>query len=83
MIRASETKGSILKKGGIVIYESSGYSRATDEDCVLVLERLSGLKFNQDFFMGYSPERINPGGKVNLVSTIKKVTSGSAPEMAS
>lgn len=82
LIKASETIGKVLKKGDIVIYESTVYPGATEEDCVPVLERVSGLKFNQDFFCGYSPERINPGDKEHRVSTIKKVTSGSTPEIA-
>lgn len=81
LIRASETIGKVLKQGDIVIYESTVYPGATEEDCVPVLERVSGLKFNQDFFAGYSPERINPGDKEHRVSTIKKVTSGSTPEV--
>ncbi|TEA79955.1 Vi polysaccharide biosynthesis UDP-N-acetylglucosamine C-6 dehydrogenase TviB [Allopusillimonas ginsengisoli] len=82
LIRASETIGKILKRGDIVIYESTVYPGATEEDCVPVLERISGLRFNEDFFAGYSPERINPGDKEHRVSTIKKVTSGSTPEVA-
>ena len=82
LIKASETIGKVLKKGDIEIYESTVYPGATEEDCVPVLERVSGLKFNQDFFCGYSPERINPGDKEHRVSTIKKVTSGSTPEIA-
>jgi len=82
LIRASETIGAVLKKGDVVIYESTVYPGATEEDCVPVLERVSGLTFNQDFFAGYSPERINPGDKEHRVSTIKKVTSGSTPEIA-
>ncbi len=82
LIRASETLGKVLKRGDIVIYESTVYPGATEEDCVPVLERISGLKFNEDFFAGYSPERINPGDKAHRVSTIKKVTSGSTPEVA-
>jgi UDP-N-acetyl-D-galactosamine dehydrogenase len=82
LLKASETIGSVLKKGDIVIYESTVYPGATEEDCVPVLEKHSGLKFNQDFFAGYSPERINPGDKQHRVSTIKKVTSGSTPEIA-
>lgn len=80
--QASETIGKVLKKGDIVIYESTVYPGATEEDCVPVLEKFSGLKFNEDFFAGYSPERINPGDKNHRVSTIKKVTSGSTPEIA-
>ena len=82
LIKASETIGAVLKRGDIVIYESTVYPGATEEDCVPVLERVSGLKFNQDFYAGYSPERINPGDKEHRVSTIKKVTSGSTPEVA-
>ena len=82
LIKASETIGKVLKPGDIVVYESTVYPGATEEDCVPVLERVSGLKFNQDFFAGYSPERINPGDKAHRVSTIKKVTAGSTPEIA-
>lgn len=82
LVKASETIGKVLKKGDIVIYESTVYPGATEEDCVPVLERVSGLVFNQDFFAGYSPERINPGDKEHRVTTIKKVTSGSTPEVA-
>jgi len=82
LIRASETIGKVLKRGDIVIYESTVYPGATEEDCVPVLERVSGLRFNEDFYAGYSPERINPGDKLHRVSTIKKVTSGSTPEVA-
>jgi UDP-N-acetyl-D-glucosamine/UDP-N-acetyl-D-galactosamine dehydrogenase len=82
LIKASETIGKTLKRGDIVIYESTVYPGATEEDCVPVLERVSGLTFNQDFFAGYSPERINPGDKEHRVTTIKKVTSGSTPEIA-
>jgi UDP-N-acetyl-D-galactosamine dehydrogenase len=82
LIKASETIGKVLKKGDIVIYESTVYPGATEEDCVPVLEQHSGLKFNVDFYAGYSPERINPGDKKHRVSTIKKVTSGSTPEVA-
>ena len=82
LIKASETIGAVLKRGDIVIYESTVYPGATEEDCVPVLERVSGLKFNQDFYAGYSPERINPGDKAHRVNTIKKVTSGSTPEVA-
>jgi len=77
LIKASETVGKVLKQGDIVIYESTVYPGATEEDCVPVLEKHSGLKFNVDFFCGYSPERINPGDKEHRVTTIKKVTSGS------
>ncbi|MFC2107546.1 nucleotide sugar dehydrogenase [Bacteroidota bacterium] len=82
LIKASETVGKVLKKDDIVIYESTVYPGATEEDCVPVLEKHSGLKFNEDFYCGYSPERINPGDKVHTVTTIKKVTSGSTPEIA-
>lgn len=82
LVKASETIGAVLKRGDIVIYESTVYPGATEEDCVPVLERVSGLKFNVDFYAGYSPERINPGDKDHRVSTIKKVTSGSTPEVA-
>ncbi len=82
LIKASETIGKVLKKGDTVIYESTVYPGATEEDCVPVLESVSGLKFNVDFFAGYSPERINPGDKEHRVTTIKKVTSGSTPEIA-
>lgn len=82
LIKASETVGKVLKRGDIVIYESTVYPGATEEDCVPVLERFSGLKFNVDFFAGYSPERINPGDKSHRLTTIKKVTSGSTPEIA-
>lgn len=80
--KASETIGKILKKGDIVIYESTVYPGATEEVCVPVLEKFSGLQYNVDFYCGYSPERINPGDKQHRVSTIKKVTSGSTPEVA-
>lgn len=82
LIQASETVGKVLKKGDIVIYESTVYPGCTEEDCVPVLEKHSGLKFNQDFYCGYSPERINPGDKEHRVTTIKKVTAGSTPEIA-
>ena len=82
LIRASETVGKVLKRGDIVIYESTVYPGAVEEDCVPVLEMQSSLRFNEDFFAGYSPERINPGDKVHRLSTIKKVTSGSTPEVA-
>jgi UDP-N-acetyl-D-galactosamine dehydrogenase len=74
--------GKILKKGDIVIYESTVYPGCTEEDCVPVLEQFSGMIFNKDFYCGYSPERINPGDKVNTLTKIKKVTSGSTPEIA-
>ncbi|HUH60597.1 MAG TPA: Vi polysaccharide biosynthesis UDP-N-acetylglucosamine C-6 dehydrogenase TviB [Candidimonas sp.] len=82
LVRASETIGKVLKRGDIVIYESTVYPGATEDECVPVLERVSGLRFNEDFYAGYSPERINPGDKTHRVSTIKKVTSGSTPEIA-
>lgn len=82
LIKASETVGAVLKKGDIVIYESTVYPGATEEDCVPVLERASGLTFNKDFFAGYSPERINPGDKLHRLPDILKVTSGSTPEIA-
>lgn len=82
LIKASETIGQVLNKGDIVIYESTVYPGATEDDCVPVLERVSGLVFNQDFYAGYSPERINPGDKEHRVTNIKKVTAGSTPEVA-
>ena len=82
LLKASEMIGKALKKGDLVIYESTVYPGCTEEDCVPVLEKFSGLKFNEDFFCGYSPERINPGDKVNTLTKIKKVTSGSTPEIA-
>ena len=82
LLSASRTVGKVLKKNDIVIYESTVYPGCTEEDCVPVLETESGLIFNQDFFCGYSPERINPGDKVNTLTKIKKVTSGSTPEIA-
>jgi UDP-N-acetyl-D-galactosamine dehydrogenase len=82
LVKASETIAQALKVGDIVIYESTVYPGATEEVCVPVLERVSGLRYNVDFFAGYSPERINPGDKEHRVSTIKKVTSGSTPEVA-
>jgi UDP-N-acetyl-D-galactosamine dehydrogenase len=82
LIKASETVGKVLKVGDIVIYESTVYPGCTEEDCVPVLEKFSGLKFNQDFFCGYSPERINPGDKAHRLPNIQKVTSGSTPEVA-
>ncbi|WP_218599673.1 nucleotide sugar dehydrogenase [Polaribacter sp. NJDZ03] len=81
LIKASETVGSVMKKGDIVIYESTVYPGATEEDCVPILERVSGLVFNKDFFVGYSPERINPGDKKHTVEKILKVTSGSTKEV--
>ncbi len=82
LLRASETVGHALKSGDLVIYESTVYPGATEEDCVPVLERISGLTFNRDFFAGYSPERINPGDKTHRIADICKVTSGSTPEVA-
>lgn len=82
LVKASQTVGGALKKGDVVIYESTVYPGATEEVCVPELERISGLKFNQDFFCGYSPERINPGDKVNTLTTIKKITSGSTSAVA-
>lgn len=79
---ASETVGHVIKPGDIVVYESTVYPGVTEEECLPVIERVSGLKFNQDFFAGYSPERINPGDKEHTVEKIKKVTSGSTPEIA-
>lgn len=81
LYRSSETVGKVLKKGDIVIYESTVFPGATEEECIPVLERISGLKFNQDFFAGYSPERINPGDKEHTVEKILKVTAGSTPEI--
>lgn len=82
LIQASETIGRVLKKGDIVIYESTVYPGCTEEDCVPILEKFSGLRYNKDFYCGYSPERINPGDKNHRISTIKKVTSGSTAEIA-
>lgn len=82
LIKASEMLGSVISNGDIVIYESTVYPGATEDECVPLLEKNSGLKFNKDFFAGYSPERINPGDKLHRVSNIKKVTSGSTPEVA-
>lgn len=81
LYKASETVGRVLKKGDIVVYESTVYPGATEEECIPVLEKISGLKFNEDFFAGYSPERINPGDKEHTVEKILKVTSGSTPEI--
>lgn len=81
LITASETVGGVMKKGAIVVYESTVYPGATEEDCVPVLEKVSGLKFNEDFFVGYSPERINPGDKKHTVDNILKITSGSTKEV--
>ncbi|MCK9264095.1 MAG: nucleotide sugar dehydrogenase [Deltaproteobacteria bacterium] len=82
LLKASETVGRVISPGDIVIYESTVYPGATEEDCVPVIERVSGLIYNQDFFCGYSPERINPGDKKHRLTSIKKVTSGSTPEIA-
>lgn len=82
LISASETVGKVISKGDIVVYESTVYPGVTEEECLPVVERVSGLKFNLDFFAGYSPERINPGDKEHTVEKIKKVTSGSTPEIA-
>jgi UDP-N-acetyl-D-galactosamine dehydrogenase len=81
LYKASETVGKVLKKGDIVVYESTVYPGVTEEECIPVLEKISGLKFNEDFFAGYSPERINPGDKLHTVEKILKVTSGSTPEI--
>ncbi|ACO79157.1 polysaccharide biosynthesis protein [Azotobacter vinelandii CA] len=82
LIRASETIGQVLKRGDIVVYESTVYPGATEEGCVPVLERVSGLAFNRDFYAGYSPERINPGDREHRITGIRKITSGSTPEVA-
>ena len=82
LIKASQTIGRVLKKGDVVVYESTVYPGATEEACIPVLEEVSGLKFNQDFYAGYSPERINPGDKLHRVTNILKITSGSTPEVA-
>lgn len=82
LLKASEMLGKVIKQGDIVIYESTVYPGCTEEDCVPILEKFSGLKLNEDFYVGYSPERIVPGDKVNTLTTIKKVTSGSTPEIA-
>lgn len=82
LLKASQMLGKVIKKGDIIIYESTVYPGCTEEDCVPVLEKYSELKYNEDFFCGYSPERINPGDKVNTLTKIKKVTSGSTPEIA-
>ncbi|WP_180169500.1 Vi polysaccharide biosynthesis UDP-N-acetylglucosamine C-6 dehydrogenase TviB [Acinetobacter sp. YH12021] len=82
LIKASTSIGKVLKKGDVVVYESTVYPGATEETCIPVLEKVSGLKFNQDFFAGYSPERINPGDKLHRVTNILKITSGSTPEVA-
>jgi UDP-N-acetyl-D-galactosamine dehydrogenase len=81
LVKASETVGKVLKKGDIVIYESTVYPGVTEEECVPILEKVSGLQFNKDFYAGYSPERINPGDKEHTVTKIKKITSGSTPEI--
>lgn len=82
LIKASEALGTIVSKGDVIVYESTVYPGATEEECIPVVERVSGLKFNRDFFAGYSPERINPGDKEHRVTNILKVTSGSTPEVA-
>ena len=82
LVRASESVGAVLRKGSVVVYESTVYPGCTEEVCVPILARISGLKFNRDFFAGYSPERINPGDKEHRLTTIRKVTSGSTPEVA-
>jgi len=82
LYKASETVARVLKRGDVVIYESTVYPGVTEEECVPVLEKISGLKYNEDFFAGYSPERINPGDKNHTVTKIMKVTSGSTPEVA-
>lgn len=82
LLKASEMLGSVISEGDVIIYESTVYPGATEEDCIPIVENVSGLKFNKDFFAGYSPERINPGDKTHRVTTIKKVTAGSTPEVA-
>ncbi|WP_180000008.1 Vi polysaccharide biosynthesis UDP-N-acetylglucosamine C-6 dehydrogenase TviB [Acinetobacter sp. YH12239] len=82
LVKASQSIGQVLKSGDVVVYESTVYPGATEESCIPVLEQVSGLKFNQDFFAGYSPERINPGDKLHRVTNILKITSGSTPEVA-
>ncbi len=82
LLQASRTVGAVLKRGDVVVYESTVYPGSTEEDCVPILEQVSGLTYNEDFFAGYSPERINPGDKLHRVASIKKVTSGSTPETA-
>ncbi len=82
ILKASETAGKVIKKGDVIVYESTVYPGCTEEDCVPVIEKFSGLKFNKDFYCGYSPERINPGDKEHRVSKIKKIVSGSTPEVA-
>lgn len=81
LYRASETIGKVISKGNIVVYESTVYPGVTEDECIPVVEKISGLKFNEDFYAGYSPERINPGDKLHTVEKIKKVTSGSTPEI--
>lgn len=81
LVKASETVGKVIGKGDIVIYESTVYPGATEEDCVPIIEKISGMKMNEGFFVGYSPERINPGDKVHTLTTITKITSGSTPEI--
>ena len=80
LLKASETVGNVLERGDFVVYESTVYPGATEEDCLPILESKSGLKLNKDFYLGYSPERINPGDKLHTVTKIKKVTSGSSPK---
>jgi UDP-N-acetyl-D-galactosamine dehydrogenase len=82
LIKASQSIGKVIKRGDVVIYESTVYPGATEDDCVPIIEQVSGLVYNRDFFAGYSPERINPGDKLHRIATIKKVTSGSTPEVA-
>jgi len=82
LTKSSETVGKVLSKGDVVIYESTVYPGVTEDHCVPILEKISGLKYNEDFFVGYSPERINPGDKKHTVTKILKVTSGSTPEVA-
>ena len=82
LIEASKTVGKVISKGNIVVYESTVYPGVTEEECLPVVEKVSGLKFNTDFFAGYSPERVNPGDKLHTINNIKKVTSGSTPEIA-
>ena len=82
LITASETVGKFLQKDDLVIYESTVYPGATEEVCIPILEKFSGLEFNKDFYCGYSPERINPGDQTHTITTITKVTSGSTPEIA-
>jgi len=82
LLKASEMLGSILKRGDIVIYESTVYPGCTEEDCVPILERMSGLRYNEDFFVGYSPERVIPGDSINTLTKLKKLTSGSTREAA-